>query len=250
MDMPIHPGDPLSPGWGSEPGGRKLEISESKTLPKIPVLPLSYGDALPLLRNLGGPVAPEKWRGALPITYHVGPGPTKVRLKVSFDWNIPTGENVIARIPGSEFPDEWIIYGNHHDAWVNGATDPISGNAALMETARTLAEMVKQNWKPKRTIIFASWDAEEWGLIGSTEWAEKHAEELRQKAVVYFNTDSNRQGTLSLHGLAHLGAIPHNVARDLEGPAHGRDNLESHQRQESQRCQGRRGKEEENRQPG
>ena len=221
MDMPIHPGDPLSPGWGSEPGGRKLEISESKTLPKIPVLPLSYGDALPLLRNLGGPVAPEKWRGALPITYHVGPGPTKVRLKVSFDWNIPTGENVIARIPGSEFPDEWIIYGNHHDAWVNGATDPISGNAALMETARTLAEMVKQNWRPKRTIIFASWDAEEWGLIGSTEWAEKHAEELRQKAVVYFNTDSNRQGTLSLQGSHTLERFLNNVARDLEDPRTG-----------------------------
>ena len=221
MDMPIHPGDPLSPGWGSEPGGRKLEISESKTLPKIPVLPISYGEALPLLRNLGGPVAPETWRGALPITYHVGPGPAKVRLKVAFDWNISTGENVIARIPGGEFPDEWIIYGNHHDAWVNGATDPVSGNAALMETARTLAEMVKQGWKPKRTIIFASWDAEEWGLIGSTEWGEKHADELRQKAVVYFNTDSNRQGTLRMQGSHTLERFLNNVARGLEDPRTG-----------------------------
>jgi len=221
MDMPIHPGDPLSPGWGSAPGGRKLGISESKTLPKIPVLPLSYAEALPLLRNLGGPVAPKEWRGALPITYHVGPGPAKVRLQVAFDWNIPTGENVIARIPGSEFPDEWIIYGNHHDAWVNGATDPVSGNAAMMETARTLAVMVKQGWKPKRTIIFASWDAEEWGLIGSTEWGEKHADELRQKAVVYFNTDSNRQGTLGMQGSHTLERLLNNVARDLTDPRTG-----------------------------
>ena len=221
MDMPIHPGDPLSPGWGSEPGGRKLEISESKTLPTIPVLPISYGEALPLLRNLAGPVAPEKWRGALPITYHVGAGPAKVRLQAAFDWNITPGENVIAKIPGSEFPNEWILYGNHHDAWVNGATDPVSGNAALMETARTLGEMVKEGWKPKRTIVFASWDAEEWGLIGSTEWAEKHADELREKAVVYFNTDSNRAGTLSLQGSHTLERFLNGVARDVHDPRTG-----------------------------
>ena len=221
MDMPIHPGDPLSPGWGSEPGGRKLAIAEAKTLPTIPVLPISYGEALPLLRNLGGPVAPEAWRGALPITYHVGAGPAKVRLDVAFDWSITPGENVIAKIPGSEFPDEWILYGNHHDAWVNGATDPVSGNAALMETARTLAEMVKAGWKPKRTIIFASWDAEEWGLIGSTEWAEKHADELREKAVVYFNTDSNRRGTLSLQGSHTLERFVNDVVRDMRDPLNG-----------------------------
>ena len=221
MDMPIHPGDPLSPGWGSAPGGRKLAISEAKTLPTIPVLPISYGEALPLLRNLGGPVAPESWRGALPITYHVGPGAAKVRLQVAFDWNVSPGENVIGKIPGSEFPDEWILYGNHHDAWVNGATDPVSGNAALMETARTLAEMVKQGWKPKRTIVFASWDAEEWGLIGSTEWAEKHARELRDKALVYFNTDSNRQGTLSLQGSHTLERFLNEVASDVVDPRSG-----------------------------
>ena len=221
MDMPIHPGDPLSPGWGSEPGGRKLAIAEAKTIPTIPVLPISYGEALPLLRNLGGPLAPEPWRGALPITYHVGAGPAKVRLDVAFDWSITPGENVIAKIPGSEFPDEWILYGNHHDAWVNGATDPVSGNAALMETARTLAEMVKEGWKPKRTIIFASWDAEEWGLIGSTEWAEKHADELREKAVVYFNTDSNRQGTLSLQGSHTLERFLNDVVRDMRDPRSG-----------------------------
>ena len=222
MDMPIHPGDPLTPGWGSVPGGRRLEISESKTLPKIPVFPISWGDTLPILRNLGGPVAPEAWRGALPLTYHMGPGPAKVRLKLKFDWTIPTGYNVIARIPGSEFPDEWILYGNHHDAWVNGAMDPVSGNAALMETARALAEAVQQGWKPKRTIIFASWDAEEWGLIGSTEWAEKHADELKEKAVVYFNSDSNRQGVLSFSGSHTLERFLNDAARDLTDPRTGK----------------------------
>ncbi len=223
MDMPIHPGDPLTPGWGSEPGGRRLEISEAKTLPTIPVLPISWGDALPILRNLGGPVAPENWRGSLPLTYHVGPGPAKVHLKVAFNWTIPTGYNVIAKIPGSDYPDEWIIYGNHHDAWVNGAMDPVSGNAALMETARTLAEMVKQGWRPKRTIIFASWDAEEWGLIGSTEWGEKYADEIRAKTVAYFNTDSNRAGTLSFAGSHTLERFLNEVAKSITDPNSGRD---------------------------
>ena len=222
MDMPIHPGDPLTPGWGSVPGGRRLEIAEAKTLPKIPVFPISWGDAMPILRNLGGPVAPEKWRGALPLTYHIGPGPAKVRLKLEFDWTIPTGYNVIARIPGSEFPDEWIIYGNHHDAWVNGAMDPVSGNAALMETARAVAAALKEGWRPRRTIIFASWDAEEWGLIGSTEWAEKHADELRGKTVVYFNSDSNRQGILSFSGSHTLERFLNDAARDLTDPRTGK----------------------------
>ena len=226
MDMPIHPGDPLTPGWGSVPGGRRLEIAEAKTLPKIPVFPISWGDAMPILRNLGGPVAPEKWRGALPLTYHIGPGPAKVRLKLEFDWTIPTGYNVIARIPGSEFPDEWIIYGNHHDAWVNGAMDPVSGNAALMETARAVAAALKEGWRPRRTLIFASWDAEEWGLIGSTEWAEKHADELRGKTVVYFNSDSNRQGILSFSGSHTLERFLNDAARDLTDPRTGKSTWE------------------------
>ncbi len=222
MDMPVYPGDPLTPGWGSEPGGRKLPLSEVKTLPKIPVLPISYGDAKPLLRNMGGPLAPEEWRGALPLTYHVGPGPAVVHLKLAFNWDVTKGENVIAKIRGSQFPDEWIIYGNHHDAWVNGADDPVSGNAAMLETARTLGEMVQQGWKPKRTIVFASWDAEEWGLIGSTEWAEKHADELRDKAVVYFNTDTNRQGTLSMSGSHTLERFINDLARDSVDPLNGK----------------------------
>lgn len=221
MDMPTYPGDPLSPGWASVPGSRRLEISEAKTLPRIPVLPISAEDALPLLENLRGPVAPESWRGALPLTYHVGPGPAKVRMKVSSQWKVRTGLNVIGMIPGAEFPDEWVLYGNHHDAWVNGATDPVSGNAVLMETARVLAEQVKEGWRPKRTIVFASWDAEEWGLIGSTEWGEKHASELKEKAVAYINTDSNRQGVLSAAGSHILERFINDVARDVEDPLTG-----------------------------
>ena len=136
---------------------------------KIPVLPISYGDAMPLLKNLRGSVAPEEWRGALPITYHIGPGPAKVHLKLSFEWKSRPLYNVIARINGAVFPDQWVLHGNHHDAWNNGAKDPTSGNAALMETARGMAELLEQGWKPKRTILFASWDGEEWGLLGSTE---------------------------------------------------------------------------------
>jgi N-acetylated-alpha-linked acidic dipeptidase len=218
MDMPIYPGDPLTPGWGAEAGGRKLDRSEAVTLLKIPVLPISYGDAVPLLRNLKGVVAPEGWRGALPITYHVGPGPAKVHLKLAFDWQVRPLYNVIARIPGAESPDEWIIEGNHHDAWVNGASDPTSGNVALMETARGLAELLKSGWKPKRTIVLASWDGEEWGLMGSTEWAEKHQEELRRKAVAYINSDSTGKGWLGMSGSHSLQAFVNEVARDVSDP--------------------------------
>ena len=218
MDMPIHPGDPLTPGWGAERGGRKLDRSEAKTLLKIPVLPVSYGDALPLLAQLRGPVAPESWRGALPTTYHIGPGPARVRLKLAFDWQNRPIYNVIARIPGAEFPDEWVMYGNHHDAWVNGASDPTSGNVVLMETARGLAELVRSGWRPRRTIVFASWDAEEWGLLGSTEWAEKHKTELNEKGVVYINSDSTGKGWLSAGGSHSLQAFVNEVARDVRDP--------------------------------
>jgi N-acetylated-alpha-linked acidic dipeptidase len=218
MDMPIYPGDPLTPGWGAESGGRKLDRKDAVTLLKIPVLPISYGDALPLLRSLKGPVAPEAWRGALPLTYHVGPGSAKVHLKLSFDWQVRSLYNVVARIPGTEAPDQWIINGNHHDAWVNGASDPTSGNVALMETARGLGELLKAGWKPKRTIIIASWDGEEWGLLGSTEWAEKHQDELRQKAVAYINSDSTGKGWLSMSGSHSLQAFINEVAREVNDP--------------------------------
>ena len=221
MDMPIHPGDPLTPGKPSEPGGPKLDRSAAQTILKIPVLPISYGDALPLLRNLKGPLAPESWRGGLPITYHVGAGPAKVHLELSFDWSVRPLYDVIARIDGAEFPDQWIIHGNHHDAWVNGASDPTSGNVALMETARGLGELLKSGWKPKRTIILASWDGEEWGLLGSTEWAEKHADELSKNAVVYINSDSTGKGWLSAAGSHSLQAFVNDVMRDLQDPKRG-----------------------------
>ena len=219
MDMPIHPGDPLTPGRGADPGTvNAADRAASDVILKIPVLPISYGDALPLLRNLGGPVAPAEWRGALPVTYHVGGGPAKVHLKLAFEWKVRPLYNVIARIPGSAWPDEWIIQGNHHDAWVNGASDPTSGNVALIETARGFGELLKSGWKPKRTIVLASWDGEEWGLLGSTEWAEKHAAELTKNAVAYINSDSSGPGWLSASGSHSLQALVNEVARDIEDP--------------------------------
>jgi N-acetylated-alpha-linked acidic dipeptidase len=218
MDMPIYPGDPLTPGTAAEPGAPRMDRRDSATILKIPVLPISYGDALPLLRHLEGPVAPESWRGSLPITYHVGAGPAKVHMKLAFDWQTRPLHNVVARIDGSEFPDEWIVHGNHHDAWVNGAADPTSGQVALMETGRGLAELLKTGWRPKRTIILAAWDGEEWGLLGSTEWAEKHAADLSNKAVVYINTDSTSTGWLTASGSHSLEAFVNEVMRDLPDP--------------------------------
>src|SRR5438128_11275139 len=150
MDMPTYPGDPLTPGVGAVPGAKRLDLKDVKTLTKIPVLPISYGDAQPLLAALKGPLAPEEWRGALPITHHAGPGPAKVHLKVKADWATKRLYDVIAKIPGSTYPDEWIVRGNHHDAWVNGAEDPIAGAVTLLEEARALGELQKQGWKPKR----------------------------------------------------------------------------------------------------
>ncbi len=218
MDMPIHPGDPLSPGWGSVPGARKLAQSEAETILKIPVMPISYADALPMLRALEGPVAPEPWRGALPVTYHIGPGPVSIHLKLAFDWRTRPLHNVIVRIDGTAFPDEWIIFGHHHDAWVNGADDPTSGAVALLEMARGLSELVKTGWRPKRTLVLALWDGEEWGLLGSTEWAEQHGAELRDKAAVYVNTDSSGKGWLSAGGSHGLQQLLNEVAREIPDP--------------------------------
>jgi N-acetylated-alpha-linked acidic dipeptidase len=219
MDMPIHTGDPLTPGRAADPGTVRAEDrSSSDVILKIPVQPISYGDALPLLRNIGGPVAPADWRGSLPVTYHVGGGPARVHLKLAFEWKVRPLYDVIARIPGAAYPDEWIIQGNHHDAWVNGASDPTSGNVALIETARGFGELLKSGWKPKRTIILASWDGEEWGLLGSTEWAEKHAAELTKNAVAYINSDSNGPGWLGASGSHSLQALVNDVMRDIEDP--------------------------------
>ncbi|NUO79876.1 M28 family peptidase [candidate division KSB1 bacterium] len=218
MDMPTYPGDPLTPGVGATANAKRMERKDVKTFTTIPVLPISYGDAQPLLAALVGRVAPEGWRGALPITYRTGPGPVKVRLKLQFHWDLKPIYNVIVKIPGAVYSDEWIMRGNHHDAWVNGAEDPISGMVALMEEVRAFSVLLKQGWKPKRTLIYCAWDAEEQGLLGSTEWAETHAEELRQKAVVYINTDGNGRGYLYSPGSHSLEKFINNVAKDIEDP--------------------------------
>jgi N-acetylated-alpha-linked acidic dipeptidase len=218
MDMPLYPGDPLTPGVGATPDAKRLPISEAKTLTKIPVLPMSYGDAQPLLGALQGPVAPEAWRGALPITYHIGPGPAKVHMRVKSNWDTKRLYDVVVRIPGSEYPDEWIIRGNHHDAWVNGAEDPISGAVAEMEEMRGLSELLKQGWKPKRTIIYCFWDGEEPGLLGSTEWGETHAADLEKHAVAYINTDSNGRGFLNVEGSHSLENFMNGVMKDIQDP--------------------------------
>ena len=200
MDLPFAPGDVLTPGYGATDDAVRLKIEDAESLTKIPVLPISYHDALPLLKALEGPVAPDNWRGALPITYHIGPGPAKVHLKLEFNWDMKPAYNVIATLKGNTYPDEWVIRGNHHDAWVHGANDPISGMVALMEEARIVGELAKKGQKPKRTMIYCAWDAEEPGLIGSTEWVETHAEELKQKAVAYINTDGTGAGFLDAGG--------------------------------------------------
>ncbi len=220
-DMPQFPGDPLTPGVGSKPDTERLEISAAPTLMKIPVLPISYDDALPLLEALAGPVAPANWRGALPITYHVGPGPAKVHVKLEFDWKLETAYNVIARLEGSEFPDQWVMRGNHHDAWVFGAADPISGMVSLMEEARAIGELTKTGWRPKRTIVYAGWDAEEPGLLGSTEWVEYHAAELQDKLAIYINTDGNGRGFLGAGGSHTLERFINEVGRAVTDPQTG-----------------------------
>jgi N-acetylated-alpha-linked acidic dipeptidase len=218
MDSPIHPGDPLTPGVGATENAKRLAIKDAATLTKIPVLPISYGDAQPLLAAIAGPVAPPDWRGGLPITYHIGPGPAKVHLKLAFNWDIKPIYDVIARLQGATYPDEWIIRGNHHDAWVNGAEDPISGMSPMLEEARAMGELAKQGWKPKRTIVYTAWDGEEQGLMGSTEWVEQHGEELQKKAVVYINSDSNGRGFLDMEGSHTLEKFINGVAKDVEDP--------------------------------
>lgn len=219
-DIPVFPGDPTTPGVGSTGNVERLDYKNAPTIMKIPVLPVSYSDALPLLKNLKGAVAPAGWRGALPITYKIGgtPDSARIHLKLAFNWDIKPAYNVIAKLRGSELPDQWIIRGNHHDAWVNGAADPISGMVALLEEARAAGELAKLGFRPKRTIVYAAWDAEEPGLLGSTEWVETHAEELRRKAAVYINTDSNGRGFLGIGGSHTLEKFINEVARDVPDP--------------------------------
>ena len=217
-DDPIYPGDPLTPGIGATKDAKRLALKDAPVITKIPVLPISYGDAKPLLEALTGPVAPREWRGGLGMTYHIGPGPATVHLKVKANWDLKTIYDVIGKIPGSTNPDEWVIRGNHHDAWVNGAEDPVSGLVAVLEEARAMGDLVKQGWKPKRTIIFCAWDAEEPGLIGSTEWAEEHHDELQKHAVAYINSDTNGRGYLFAEGSHSLERFINDVARDVQDP--------------------------------
>jgi N-acetylated-alpha-linked acidic dipeptidase len=218
-DDPIYPGDPLTPGVGATKNAKRLDLKDVPVITKIPVLPISYGDAEPLLAAITGAVAPRAWRGGLGMSYHIGPGPAKVHLKVKSDWaGLKTIYDVIGKIPGTTNADQWIIRGNHHDAWVNGAEDPISGLIALMEEARGLGELVKAGWKPRRTIIFCAWDAEEPGLIGSTEFAEEHADELKAHAVVYINSDVNARGYFGAEGSHTLEKFINDVARDVQDP--------------------------------
>lgn len=221
LDMPVYPGDPLTPGYAATKDAKRLDLKSAPTLMTIPVLPISYGDAQPLLAALGGAVVPEAWRGGLPITYHVGPGPAKVHLKLEFDWQLRPVYNVIAKLRGSVYPDQWVIRGNHHDAWVNGANDPLSGMVAVLEEARVVGELVKTGWRPKRTLVYCAWDGEEPGLLGSTEWSEDHAAELREKAVAYINSDSNARGFLGAGGSHTLEKFFDQIARSVPDPQTG-----------------------------
>ena len=218
LDAPLYPGDPLTPGVGATADAKRLKREDAASLAKIPTLPISYGDAQPLLAALAGPVAPESWRGALPLTYRIGPSTTKVHLQLAFNWDLKPVNDVIATMRGSEEPDVWILRANHHDGWVNGAADPISGQVALLEEARALGQLAQSGWKPKRTIIYCSWDGEEPMLLGSTEWAEEHAEELKAHAAIYINSDGNDRGYLAAAGSHSLEPLVNQVARAIDDP--------------------------------
>ncbi|MEO8808776.1 MAG: transferrin receptor-like dimerization domain-containing protein [Rhodanobacter sp.] len=217
-DMQLYPGDPLTPGTGSTPGAKRLALKDAKSLLKIPVLPISYADATPLLQSLTGPVAPANWRGSLPLTYHVGPSAAKVHMTVLSDWSRKPVYDLIAMIKGASAPDQWIIRGNHHDGWVFGAWDPLAGNVALLAEAKAIGALVKQGWRPQRTLVYASWDGEEPGLLGSTEWAETHARELQAKAVLYVNSDTNGRGFLGVGGSHSLQHLVNQVADGVADP--------------------------------
>jgi N-acetylated-alpha-linked acidic dipeptidase len=221
MDMPVYPGDPLTPGIGATKDAKRLDRKDATTIMKIPVLPISYEDALPLLQSLGGQVVPAAWRGGLPITYHVGPGKDKVHMKLEFNWDIKPVYDVVAKLTGTDFPDQWIIRGNHHDAWVNGASDPLSGMVSELEEARSIGELAKKGFKPRRTLVYCAWDGEEPALLGSTEWAEDHQQELIKKAVAYINSDNTGRGFIGASGSHTLEPFFNEVIDDVIDPQTG-----------------------------
>lgn len=224
----LYAGDPLTPGVAATKDAKRISPSEATTLAKIPVQPISYRDATPLLEALGGPNVPRNWQGMLPFSYHIGPGPTEVKLKTSFDFQVRKIWNVIGEIKGATEPEKLVILGNHRDAWVYGAVDPNSGSSAMLEVARSLGELLKKGWKPGRTIIFGSWDAEEFGLIGSTEWVEENAERLSKNAVAYLNVDVAVNGSnFGISGVPSLMSFAHSVMADVTDPKTGKSIFEA-----------------------
>ncbi|MFP6808501.1 MAG: transferrin receptor-like dimerization domain-containing protein [Pseudomonadales bacterium] len=221
MDMPTYPGDVLTPGVGATKRAKRLKIEDAVTITQIPVLPISYKDALPLLAAMGGANVPKEWVGGLPITYHLGPGPARVRMKLEFNWDMVVAYNVIARLKGSQYPNEWVIRGNHHDGWNHGAADPLSGLVALMDEAKSVASLAREGHPPLRTIVYGIWDAEEPGLIGSTEWVEHHRKELDKRTVAYINTDGNSRGFVQIGGSHSLEKFYNQIMADVKDPQTG-----------------------------
>ncbi|HKZ77874.1 MAG TPA: M28 family metallopeptidase [Pyrinomonadaceae bacterium] len=216
------PGDPRTPGWASVPGGRFLPAAEAVSMPTIAAAPMSYKDARRILENMTGPAAPQAWQGGLPLTYRLGPGPAKLHLLIENDREVRSIWNVVGRLRGMEKSDEWVVLGNHRDAWVFGGVDPSSGTASLMETARAFGDLKRSGWKPRRTVVFASWDAEEFTLTGSTEWGELEAERLKAGALAYLNVDSSASGNrFSASAVPALTRFLRDVARSVPDPSGG-----------------------------
>jgi N-acetylated-alpha-linked acidic dipeptidase len=220
-DMTLYPGDPLTPGIGATEDAKRLSVADAAVILKIPALPISYADAQVFLTSIGGQVAPASWRGSLPVTYRVGPGSALVHLAVKSDWSLKTIYDVVATMKGSQYPDQWVVRGNHHDGWVFGASDPLSGQVALLSEAKAIGSLAASGWRPKRTIVYTSWDGEEPGLIGSTEWAETHGDELRKKAVLYINSDTNNRGILAAGGSQDFENLVTAIAAEMTDPETG-----------------------------
>jgi N-acetylated-alpha-linked acidic dipeptidase len=217
MDMPRYPGDPSTPGRPSKPGVDRLAMDKIETFAPIPVQPMSYRDGQELLKRLKGPVAPEAWRGALPLTYHIGPGPARVHMSLQMEYAQRRLINVVARIPGAVAPDEWIIVGSHRDAWTFGASDSVSGHVSMMSVARAMGDMMKKGWRPRRSLVFVSWDGEEQGLLGSTEWVEDLETELKAKAAIYVNRDAGAGGLFFSGSAVHsLTPFLHELAQSVQ----------------------------------
>ena len=228
QDLTVYPGDPLTPGYASTKDAKRIPLNEVKDIPKIPCIPISYFNAEKILSGMAGPVVPHDWQGGLPLTYHIGPGGTEVHLKLVMDYQIRPIWDVIGTIRGSTYPEQEVIVGNHRDAWVYGAVDPNSGTASLLETARGLGELLKDGWRPQRTILLCSWDGEEYGLIGSTEWGEQNADQLSKDAVAYINIDAPVSGNhFGSSAVPSLDRFVMNVTKSVNDPKTGKSIFES-----------------------